>query len=612
MQAMDDMALLREYAARNSETAFETLVSRRVGFVYSAALRQVRDPHLAEEVTQAVFIILAQKAGRISDKTILAGWLFKTTRFAALAQIRADAKRRRREQEAQMQIEIQPTAPDLFWEQMSPLLDEALATLGETDRQAVLLRYFENKSLAEVGSHLGAGEDTARKRVSRALEKLHRYFSKRGVSSTTAIIAGAISANSVQAAPVALAKSVVAVAIAKGAAASGSTLTLLKGALKIMAWTKAKTVVVAGAVVLFATGTAVVVVEKVVSHVVAESFWEMKLENLKKAPPVVIIRPPRYSDYSSMVNNAGKVIAHNMTFGGLLQEAYSSSSVRMVLPTNTPQGGFDLMLTLPSDQKKALRKEIQKQFGFIARHENIETNVLLLTVKDASLLAAHRSKPGNREHYKHDAGFMAYSNVPISELARDFEWSFQSPVVIQSGCAGNYDFQREESKASSKSEAREQTREFIRDGLEKIGLELIPATNSLEMLVVEKTPTPGGRDTFLESLVESDYAPRNDSALQGRWEGIVKRGNTPVHVNLRIAERAENTFRAEADIPEMQRTNVQATSFSFSHPTVIIEFGELADTVFEGNLADNGKVIRGTVTGGGEVWPLTFHAVENP
>jgi RNA polymerase sigma factor (sigma-70 family) len=240
MQAMDDMALLREYATGNSETAFETLVSRRVGFVYSAALRQVRDPHLAEEVTQAVFIILAQKAGRISGKTILAGWLFRTTRFAALAQMRADAKRRRREQEANMQSEIQPTAPDLFWEQMSPLLDEALATLGETDRQAVLLRFFENKSLAEVGKPLGTGEDTARKRVSRALEKLHRYFSKRGVSSTTAIIAGAISANSVQAAPVALAKSVTAVAMAKGAAASGSTLTLIKGALKIMAWTKAE------------------------------------------------------------------------------------------------------------------------------------------------------------------------------------------------------------------------------------------------------------------------------------------------------------------------------------------------------------------------------------
>jgi RNA polymerase sigma factor (sigma-70 family) len=263
MQAMDDMALLREYATSNSEAAFEALVSRRVNFVYSAALRQVRDPHLAEEVTQAVFIILAQKAGRIRGGTVLAGWLFKTTRFAALAHMRSAAKRRQREQEVQMQSELQTTAPDLFWEQMSPLLDEALAALGEKDRQAVLLRYFENKSLAEVGSHLGTGEDTARKRVARALEKLHRYFSKRGVSSTTAIIAGAISANSVQAAPVALAKSVTVVALVKGAAASGSTLTLVKGALKIMAWTKAKTAIVISAGLILTAGTATVVVKAV-------------------------------------------------------------------------------------------------------------------------------------------------------------------------------------------------------------------------------------------------------------------------------------------------------------------------------------------------------------
>src|ERR1019366_7391172 len=109
MQAMDDMTLLREYATRHSEAAFAELVSRRVGFVYSAALRQVRDPHLAEEITQAVFIILAQKAGRISDQTILAGWLFKTTRFAAIAQTRDAAKRSWRratiEKEMQMQTE---------------------------------------------------------------------------------------------------------------------------------------------------------------------------------------------------------------------------------------------------------------------------------------------------------------------------------------------------------------------------------------------------------------------------------------------------------------------------------------------------------------------------
>jgi RNA polymerase sigma factor (sigma-70 family) len=246
MEAMDDLALLREYAARNSETAFETLVSRRAGFVYSAALRQVRDPHLAEDVTQAVFIILAQKAARISQDTILTGWLFKTTRFAALAQTRAAAKRREREQEAQMQTEIQHTAPDPLWEQMSPMLDEALASLGDTDRQAVLLRFFENKGLAEVGSALKTSGDTARKRVARALEKLRKYFSKRGMVSTAEIIAAGISANSVQGAPPGLAITITATAL-KGSAIAASTLTLVKGTLNLMAWIKAKIAVVIGA-----------------------------------------------------------------------------------------------------------------------------------------------------------------------------------------------------------------------------------------------------------------------------------------------------------------------------------------------------------------------------
>jgi len=142
------------------------------------------------------------------------------------------------------------------WVHIAPLLDEAMGRLGETDRNVIVLRFFENKTTQEVATTLKLNEVAARKRVSRALEKLHRYFNKRGVSSTTAIIAGAISTNSVQAAPVGLAKTITTVALAKGAAASVSTLTLVKGALKFMAWTKAKTAIVAGATAItLALGT---------------------------------------------------------------------------------------------------------------------------------------------------------------------------------------------------------------------------------------------------------------------------------------------------------------------------------------------------------------------
>jgi RNA polymerase sigma factor (sigma-70 family) len=259
MQATEDSTLLRKYVTTRSEAAFEALVSRHAPLVYSAAMRQTRDPHLAEEVSQAVFTILANKAPRLSDRTILSGWLFKTTRFVALAQTRMAARRRHYEQESLMQAEPPPETTDPLWEQISPLLDEALTHLGEKDRQALLLRFFEDKSLAQVGSSFGAGEDAARMRVNRALEKLRKFFAKRGVVSTSSVIAGSISANSVMVPPAALAKKAAAVALAKGATTGGSTLALVKGGLKLMAWTKTKTAIATVAVTLLVGGGSAVI-----------------------------------------------------------------------------------------------------------------------------------------------------------------------------------------------------------------------------------------------------------------------------------------------------------------------------------------------------------------
>jgi RNA polymerase sigma factor (sigma-70 family) len=250
----DDLTLLREYSRSHSEPAFATLVSRHINLVYSVALRQVREPHLAEEITQAVFIILARKADSLGDKTILPGWLCRTARHVSARALRTEFRRQRREQEAYMQSSLNEPEPDV-WRQIAPLLDGALDQLGRKDHDALVLRFFENKSLGEVGLAIGASEDTARMRVNRALEKLRKFFTKRGVGSTAETIAETISAHSVQAAPALLAKSVTAVAVAKGAAASTSTLTLIKGALKIMAWTKMKTAAVAVIAVIVATGT---------------------------------------------------------------------------------------------------------------------------------------------------------------------------------------------------------------------------------------------------------------------------------------------------------------------------------------------------------------------
>ncbi|HXF10448.1 MAG TPA: sigma-70 family RNA polymerase sigma factor [Desulfuromonadaceae bacterium] len=242
----DDMDLVREFVARQSEDAFATLVSRHIHLVYSVALRQTRDPHLAEDVVQAVFIILARKAGSLGAKTILTGWLYRTAQYASADALKMQRRRQHREQEAYMQSTLNEPQPDV-WPQIAPLLDGAMLRLGEADRDALLLRFFQNKDLKEVGAAIGVSEDTARMRINRALDKLRKFFSKRGVDSTSAAIAETISANSIQPAPAALIKTTIAVALARGAMASLSATALTKATLLTM---KTKTVIATAAAVI--------------------------------------------------------------------------------------------------------------------------------------------------------------------------------------------------------------------------------------------------------------------------------------------------------------------------------------------------------------------------
>ena len=253
MPGPDDITLLKQYAG-GDESAFTTLFERHVHLVYSAALRQARNPSHAEEVTQAVFILLARKAKSLSPKTVLSGWLYQAARLTTASLIKREIRRQRREQEVYMQTLTEPDTS--LWEQISPLLDDAMGRLGEKDRNAIVLRFFENRTPQEVAAALKLNDVTARKRVSRALEKLQKFLFKRGIASTAGTLAGAISTHSVQPAPVALVKIIAAAALAKGAAASIPTLALVKTTLLTMTM-KTKTVVVTAIIGTFILGAGV-------------------------------------------------------------------------------------------------------------------------------------------------------------------------------------------------------------------------------------------------------------------------------------------------------------------------------------------------------------------
>ncbi len=216
----DDMELVRAFVSNESEGAFATLVERHVGLVHSAALRQVHDPDLAEEVSQNVFVLLARKAASLGPKTILSAWLYRATRHVAADALKAQRRRQARELEAYMRSQLEQEAEDA-WKQFAPVLDEAMASLGETDRAALVLRYFEKRTAREIAGMLSLEAGAAQKRVTRALEKLRTLLMRRGVCLSASAIGSAMAANAVEAAPAGLAAAITSTTVQAGAASAG-------------------------------------------------------------------------------------------------------------------------------------------------------------------------------------------------------------------------------------------------------------------------------------------------------------------------------------------------------------------------------------------------------
>jgi hypothetical protein len=395
-------------------------------------------------------------------------------------------RREQREQEAYMQSLIQesPSAPD--WEQLSPLLDDAMVQLRDQDRDALVLRYFQNKNLRDVGAALGVDEYAAQKRVSRALEKLRHFFAKRGVNSTAAAIGETISVNSVQAAPAALAKAVTAVALAKGAMASTSTLTLIKGALKIMAWTKTKTAIATGVVVLLGIGTATVIVESLLPAPDIQGTW-----------------------------------IGTIPLSGMGVQAGESPKTRLVV-------------------------EIVKKNGhYQASGANIDQG---------------QNTPLDKFSYRHGS---IHAEVTAAQVAFD--------GTVKAG-----------GKAISG---------VYKEGQYSTRVNFTRTTN----------PPP-----FPEALTDAEFAPRADSVLQGFWKGIIPVSfrNGGLHINVKIAELADGTYRADFYSMD-QGGGRQPTSVSYDGTTVKI-MPMAGYGMFQGELRNGDRELVGDWIQGGQRMPTSF------
>jgi RNA polymerase sigma factor (sigma-70 family) len=241
---MGDWELLQNYVKIRSEAAFAELVQRNIDWIYSLALRRVGDPQLAQDVVQSVFALLARKAGAMRAGTVLGGWLFRSTCFVAKCSLRAERRRKSREEIASaMMTTAQPDETELLWERLAPHLDDAVASLSEADRSAVLLRFYQKRSLSEVGQYLGLSEEAAKKRVSRTVEKLRAYLTRRGVTLGGAVLAGLLVERVVQAAPAALTASVLKTS---GAGLSVALPRLAQETLSAWRWAKIKLASAAG------------------------------------------------------------------------------------------------------------------------------------------------------------------------------------------------------------------------------------------------------------------------------------------------------------------------------------------------------------------------------
>ncbi|MDB6030965.1 MAG: hypothetical protein JWM16_1303 [Verrucomicrobiales bacterium] len=426
---MEDFQLLRDYAENRSEQAFAELVKRHVNFVYSTALRVVGERSLAEDVTQMVFIRLARKARSLREGVVLTGWLYRTTQFVGRTVRRSDERRRKREALA-MQFSEFDRASESVWKEVSPLLDEAMAQLRQTDQDAVLLRFFAGKSLREVGQALGVSDDSAQKRVNRAVERMRDYFARRGVVLPAAVLSLTLAAHTVQAAPAHLSSTLV-TSIASGTGASlGFTTTLKLFQNMIVAKLKAHAVGVAVAALCLVGGGAALV------QLPAQPVAAPAKDDLSRSP--FVLRGRLQKPDGQPVSHA-KV--HVATIGGMVRLYYltnpvpATARVSKTWTTSAADGTFAVGLPAVPPEGKAV-VAVNDDAGYaVATAEDLAANLNVVVQPWGRIEGV--LKIGN------SIGSNQMVNIGIWGTSETYEWNIVShDMSVKTDANGRFIFPR--------------------------------------------------------------------------------------------------------------------------------------------------------------------------
>ena len=486
MTESTDNELLQAYAESRSESAFEMLVRRYMKLVYSTAFRHVANEEDAREITQAVFILLAQKAGSLRRGTILSGWLYQTTRLTSLTFRRGEVRRKTREQEARMESAYDESCSGDFWKELEPYLDDALAKLSAVDRNVVVMRFFENRAFGEIASALGLKQSAVQKRAERALDKLRRTFVKRGVTISAGAIATALAASNATAAPASIVPSALATLAVQGPASNASVYVLAKTSARELIRAKVQSALVIAACLVAIGGAFGFLATHYGAFATArgnDSSIKVRSAGFFNNAPWVFIASNAASAKLGITgvktNEAGILVP----IVWLMGQAYGISPARMEVPFEWPKDDCSyFQADLSTEQRTELKRLFETTYQLKGEYKSESTEVWVMKEGSSGNRLKLSTESESGINLFTEPGHFSATNVPVSTLQAILENYLTTPVIDETGLTNRFDFELSWEQIRS-----EKGVPLLVEAVEKqLGIKLVREQRKIKTLVVQQ------------------------------------------------------------------------------------------------------------------------------